>query len=270
VRGAADKVRGLIGRKPDAAEWNYSGFGGVKTRLVRNLSQLERAAPPSHASAVRAAGTRSLSRVLVRRAAYRVQEIMRQPAAWDAFRATLIESRLIGIKSRWRDLADLTAETEDEDFRAFYAGEGERPGVRDLVQRFERSAAGKEYWDDWAEGGRVGFATAIDAMVAAGDFDSARMTLAGIFDQAAVNVANVVPATAYNAMADNDQFQEALRVYKELLERPMAESHALNEGVFSDALGPLDTYYPLIPLDEDGEAIKAPAGSAFDALPHPD
>jgi hypothetical protein len=265
VRGAADKVRGIIGRKPDAAEWNYSGFGGVKTRLVRNLSQLERAAPPSHASAVRAAGTRSLSRVLVRRAAYRVQEIMRQPAAWDAFRATLIESRLIGIKSRWRDLADLTAETEDEDFRAFYAGEGERPGVRDLVQRFERSAAGKEYWDDWAEGGRVGFATAIDAMVAAGDFDSARMTLAGIFDQAAVNVANVVPATAYNAMADNDQFQEALRVYKELLERPMAESHALNEGVFSDALGPLDTYYPLIPLDEDGEAIKAPAGSGFDA-----
>jgi hypothetical protein len=34
------------------------------------------------------------------------------------------------------------------------------------------------------------------------------------------------------------------------VEAVMARNHALNEGVFSDALGPLDTYYPLIPVDK--------------------
>ena len=34
----------------------------------------------------------------------------------------------------------------------------------------------------------------------------------------------------------------------------MAENHALNEGIFSDPLRPLDTYYPLISVDRPTSA----------------
>jgi hypothetical protein len=43
----------------------------------------------------------------------------------------------------------------------------------------------------------------------------------------------------------------ALQVCKRLVEKPVAEAHARNENVFSDAVGPLDTYYPLIPVTEE-------------------
>ena len=40
-------------------------------------------------------------------------------------------------------------------------------------------------------------------------------------------------------------------LYKELIEKQLADSHAMNEGVFSSALGPLDSYYPLVPVDAE-------------------
>ena len=49
-------------------------------------------------------------------------------------------------------------------------------------------------------------------------------------------------------------------MYQKLVEEPLSRSYESNEGVFSDALGPLDTYYPLVPVT-DGETAVLRTGS---------
>lgn len=46
------------------------------------------------------------------------------------------------------------------------------------------------------------------------------------------------------------KMQQAFEVYKNNIADKIADYHAKNEGVFSDSLGELDTYYPLVRVDE--------------------
>ena len=69
----------------------------------------------------------------------------------------------------------------------------------------------------------------------------------------------MMPEAEYDAITRNAGFARGLTTYKSLLEQPIARNHEENEGVFSTALGPLDTYYPLVPLTKEEQEGAATA-----------
>jgi hypothetical protein len=85
--------------------------------------------------------------------------------------------------------------------------------------------------------------------------------LAQTFRDASQRVASILTPDGYDDITHRPGFREGLRGYKRLIESSVADNHATNEGVFSQALGPLDTYYPLVPLTDD-EHAQARSGRA--------
>lgn len=86
-----------------------------------------------------------------------------------------------------------------------------------------------------------------------------RWTAMGETDNAA-NVASVLSDAEFQRITGEPWFKPALARYKETMEPALADVHSLNGGVFSDSLGPLDTYYPLTRLDEGG-LLPGPKGT---------
>jgi hypothetical protein len=242
---------------------NYSGFGAVKNVLVRNLSQLEDADVGAHAATVRAAGSRAQSAVIFRGAVVKIVDALGRRADWDAFRSALVESRLRGIRERWLHMAEEVQGMDDDTLRVEM-----RRRFTPLLEHVGRNAA----FDELTATVNMPLHEHAGALLFSEAFDGLRDFLEEVFVLAAMNVASVRVGGAddgFEALTETKEFQEALRVYKELIERPMAESHARNEGVFSDALGPLETYYPLIPLNEDGTPKRQAAGNRFDKYRKP-
>lgn len=214
---------------------NYTAFGAAKNIFIRNLSQLEKASPAAHAAALRAAGSRGQTAVLLRGAAPEIENALGKDGPdFTTFRTALIESRLRGIHDRWFDLARQAENASDQAVKKGFLGalvdlldniEGKRDIPQDVTQTAAALLEGKEY-------------------------DALRGFLAQTFRDAGNAVQSVMRATEFEAVRAKGGFQRALPVYKDLLEKPLAENHALNEGIFSDALGPLDTYYPLIGTPE--------------------
>ncbi len=234
-------LAGWISRRfgADGPRVNYSGLGALKTKYLRNLSQLEAASISAHTAAIRAASSRAQSATILRAAVPKILETLNGSGyTWPELRLAMIESRLRGIRERWQSFAnqvdDMTGEELKESFNEQFASlldalEGKRGLPQDLAQ----TAA---------------------AIVDRGDWEEMRAFLAQTFDDAAASVSTVMDPAWYDSVTSAPQVQEALRVYKRLVEAPMAENHALNEGVFSDALGPLNTYYPLIAVQRETPA----------------
>jgi ddrB-like ParB superfamily domain len=228
-----------IGGEPRS---NYSGLGAARDKFIRNLSQLEEASPEAHAAAVRAASSRAQSAALLRSAMPRIEEALGSDVAPADFRRALIQGRLEGLRQRWSEMA--------ADPRSAFANDPDRParlmellgnieGKRGLPQDLRQTAA---------------------ALMERSDVPTLESFLRETFSDAASSVARVMDAGEFERIRGTPGFERGLAAYKQLLEQPLAENHALNEGVFSDALGPLKTYYPLVPLKES-EAVMARAAS---------
>lgn len=67
----------------------------------------------------------------------------------------------------------------------------------------------------------------------------------------------------FDDYVDSPQFQEALAVYKAHLEPAFKRAHELNEGKFTEHLGPLDTYYPLSQINEQTESRRSDKTVAY-------
>ncbi len=218
----------------DAPEANYSGLGAYKSKYVRNLSQTEMASLPAHTAGIRAAASRAQAGAILRSSVPSITKALEGSGVdWPEMRLTLIESRLHGLRERWnrfaeeaRDLDDKELEKAFDDHFADLLGamEGKRGMPENVVQTATELAESK-------------------------DWDTLRDYLQVEFERAAAHVAEVMDPDRFDVVRHNPGFQNALEVYKQLVEGPMAENHALNEGVFSESLGPLATYYPLIPTE---------------------
>lgn len=252
VRGAAAVLRGT-----SSAKRKFNILGSLRDIWVGNLSQLEKANLPTFNAALRAAGAKTTGKLLMRRAAQQVQSILQTKNAWDLFRTALVESRLRGVRDRWMNLADLSRNLSDDDLKEFYAGGGEdfETGIRHLVLMLEGMPFGKQFKIEEGFDPDDSVAGMVDTLLATDDFNAASAYLSALFTRAAGSVATVMEPDDFDTFTGSRVFPQALSVYKDLLERPMNEAHSLNEGVFSDALGPLDTYYPLTALDDQGDTL---------------
>jgi len=218
----------------DAPKVNYSALGAMETRYRRNLGQIRRASPEVQRAALRTAASASKSRTILRGA---IPAILKQlkggDYTWPEVRLALAESRLRGIRDRWERFAGQVEEMSDQDLERSF--DGQFAGLLSAIEG-KRGLA-----DDIAQTATAFFETQ--------DWDGLRSFLAPTFTDAANSVLTVMEPAWYDAVTNDPKVQGALRIYKDLVEKTIAENHALNEGIFSDALGPLDTYYPLIPLD---------------------
>jgi hypothetical protein len=104
-----------------------------------------------------------------------------------------------------------------------------------------------------------------------GDFLPLRGYLQHLFTDAATQVEqHFAPGGWFHSLVDpatgqfrDPRFQEALRVYKSGIERPIRENHELNAGILSSDLGPLNTYYPLTAVDTaTGKPNQRAAGAS--------
>jgi hypothetical protein len=97
----------------------------------------------------------------------------------------------------------------------------------------------------------------VQTLISNRQFGSARDVLAEDFRSAAGKIRPTHSDADFAAKTSTPEFQKALRIYKENIERPLTESHLKNEGVLAANLGPLDAYYPLIAKDPvSGEAMR--------------
>jgi hypothetical protein len=238
-----------------APKVNYSGLGRIKDIFVRNLSQLEKASPAGHEAAVHAAGSRGEAAVLLRAAVPRIQaDLGTGGPNWNEFRTALIESRLRGIRERWQNMADQVLEATPKQLQERMDNglmqlleniEGQR-GIPQDVSQSAAAMAQSAMQGEMVQKKPGG--PALPILNEGPAFDDLKVFLSNTFEDAAASVARVMTPADFDRITQSPGFAKGLETYKNLLEKPMAENHALNEGVFSDALGPVNTYYPLVPV----------------------
>lgn len=220
-----------------APKANYSGLSQLRSKFAPggNLSQLEKASKPAHTAAIRAASHRAQAMVILRQAIPQMKAKLKGgDVSLDEVFLALIESRLQGLRDRWQSFADQAEDMDDDELEKSYDDAFANlldavAGKKDLPQDISQTAT---------------------ALYQAKDWDTLRDFLASTFEDAAKAVTTVMEPEWFEAATGDPHFKGALEVYKKLVEDPIAENHSINEGVFSDALGPLDTYYPLIPLNQ--------------------
>lgn len=229
---------------------NVSGLGALQDRYVRNLSQLEKVSPVAHSAAVRTASSRVQGTVLLRAAVPQIERAMGEHGpTWPDLKAALVESRLRGLRARWDNLAGQSRIATVSQLRSSFNN-----GLMGLLENIE---------------GQQGIPQDVSQTAAAmlknadeGDlpsFTGLRDFLAQTFEDARDQVAHIMPDADFERLRHDPDFARGLEVYKDKVEHHLAESHARNEGVFSDALGPLNTYYPLVPLTAAEQARAAPS-----------
>jgi N12 class adenine-specific DNA methylase/2'-5' RNA ligase len=235
--------------KDDAPKANYSSMGGLKRILQpgQSLAEVENASSKVFEAALRTGGSMSQASTVLHSAMPAIMKALKgSPVTWDTLATAYDQSRLDGIQDRWNGFADQAAEMTEEDLKDFVYGKysSERPNpTLQLLSNIE---------------GRAGLAQDLGqtaaALAEAKDWDTLREFLENTFHDAAERVQRVMPAPAFDhvrgLIKSNPGVAAAHQIYKDQVEAVMAQNHALNEGVFSDALGPLDTYYPLIPVDK--------------------
>jgi|GEM_PF-1140214 len=227
----------------DAPKANYTGLGAfsygkavAKNWLVRNLSVLEKVSPKAHEAAVRAASAKGQAAATLRAAIPPILDALKGSGhTWEELRLALIESRLRGIRQRWLNLADQAEAMTDEQTKQAFDD-----ALASLVSEISgRAGLPKEAIQTAA------------ALAEAQEWEGLRLFLADLFRDAASRVATVMEEDWFDEVRQDPKVQRALQIYKSTVEAAMAESHALNEGIFSDALGPLQTYYPLVPIGKE-------------------
>ena len=231
----------------DSPRANYTGLGAAARIFLpgRGLAEVEQASTPVFRSSIRAASSEAISSNLIANAVPAIIKALKgSGVTWDDMRLYYTESRLRGLRARWRDFATEAESMTPEEFEqamAPAATGGVSPFI-DLLSKIEGRA-----------GLNQNLAQTATALAEVKDWDTLRHLVTQSFNDAADHVATVTPPGEFeylhDKVANDPQVKEADRLYGYLIEKPIAENHALNEGVFSDALGPAGRYIPLVPFE---------------------
>jgi N12 class adenine-specific DNA methylase len=238
---------------------NYYGIGAHRRFLPgSNLKQIEHASPATHTQALRAAGARGEANAIMHASMPAIAAALQgSGVSFDELRLAYIESRLRGLRDRWNDFAQQSRTMDDQNLEQAFTHE-----FASLLDNIEDK---RGMFPDVVQ--------AAAALHTARDWDGLRDFLATTFEDAARAVYEEMPGPWFDRVADaihnHPQVAQAHAIYKHQVEAAMAESHAENEGVFSTALGPLDTYYPLIPVNRRPSAGGATSVTPFRAPTNP-
>jgi len=249
VQGAAAE-RGSFSLKPTepaGPRENYSFLGRARDLTVRNLSQLEKADPESHAAVVRAATAKAQSATIIQEAEPRIEKALgKDGPSFTDFRKALIEGRLRAIRDRYLLTAKGVVRFSDQQMEN---GLEHNPELTGLLRKIEGQRGIPQDVIETAAG-----------FESQGKLGELRDFLRQTFEDAAANVAHVLPDEDYNRIRASAGYQRALPVYKSTFENRLARIHARNEGVFSTAIG--DAYYPLVPVSAAEKLAAKPLGKA--------
>lgn len=233
----------------------YSKLSALKSYGVRNLEQLKAFAKDiknfdAYREVRRYATSKSQSSVILKTATKGITDLVGKEG-WEKMRQALVESRLRGIRNRWNSYADEAAQMTDSQVKDAFK-DGQDGNMYDLVKNLQPLEG---------EDNPAKFAV---SLIASGRYD-ARNYLSDVYKQAADNVLSL--GIPFDEIVKDGEFvdpkmQQALKVYKDLIETPIKESHASNEGIFSNDLGDLDTYYPLTGQNSD-DVRTASKGKPF-------
>lgn len=250
-------TREPVYRKPDGSlDWSLESMGkSFLETFDRNLVRFESNEPVYLAAALAAPGTaQSISREALIGPAQEIARIMHAGGygqgslqkGWVAFAEVLIDNRLAGVQGRWSDLANAVEKATQKELRKGLARNSEGPDGA-LIRVLDRIDA-----DQPMANGNSRAAKARE-FLANKDFAGAKLYLGSIFRHNAYAVKRLDLKTTHGKtlqeFAQDPQFQQALQVYKSKVEALMAKHHLKNEGMLSVDLGPLDTYYPLVPQE---------------------
>lgn len=228
-----------------------------------NLNMLKAyASPETIAKAHRLANYRARAAVLIHGPYTEIARLMHFGKGPVSFNTVLMESRLRGIRSRWGGMAkDVASASDDDIVKTSTDNHGNTTGHVDprWMGPLKALADTREQYHD--------LDNQATSLASENKIGEVRTLLAKAFSDARNTTGRVMPKGAFDKEIQKDTFQKALAIYKEHFEPELAKTHQSNEGVFSDNLGPLDTYYPLLRMSEDGEPIHIAAGGGEFAQP---
>ena len=222
------------------AKKNVSNWTAFKDWAGYNFHQLGKIDPESKEAAMKMAGSAAQSSIIMKKAITRIIKDV-GTKGWSDLRKAIVESRLRGIRDRWTDMSESILQASDDDIVKAFSKE---KGLGDLLSNIQA-----RFGENSINQTALGF-------LSEEDYNGLRNYLSNVFQNCSENVSHVdFGDEKFEDIIETPQFKKGLNVYKNLIEKPIAENHAQNEGIFSDALGPLDTYYPLIPLESDGKLM---------------
>jgi hypothetical protein len=223
----------IFNRGKSGAKVDTSIGKRARNTFVENLSNLKEVDPESATLAKRVGAARAETNLIVRHAGPEIDKAAGQPGYWHQMRPALVASRLYGISTRWDNLANAVRNSTNADFEKYYPDD-----LSDVADR-------------------LGIDDEVGQLIASGETLKARQLVHDSFRAAAkrskATASSIMSPADMQAFTSTPQFTNALAAYKHLVERPLSESHNSNDGIFTGALGPIDAYYPLIPLDENGK-----------------
>lgn len=241
----AAKLPGSGTPKEKALKANYTSLGALKNLAAGNLYQTRQANAAVDAAAMQASSWKARAATILHAATAPMGKALQGTpySVPDIFRA-FQESRLRGIRDKYETLAEDAQDATDKELDDAY--EAHFANLLDAIE------GRKEF-----PGNLMQTAT---TLLEHGDYDGLRDFLAQTFLSAAQRVTSVMPEDEFDAIRDNPQAKDARNIYRRIVEPAMAQAHREHEGVFTDALGPLDTYFPLIataPGAEGEAAVKS-------------
>lgn len=251
-------------KQKDETKRVYTRTAALKSYTIRNLEQLRAFTHDiknfdAYDAVRKYATSRSQASVILKTATKAIKNLVGSDG-WTNLREALVESRLRGAKERWNGYADQIEKQSDSDLHDLFK-DGKDGNMYSMIKTLQPLEG---------EGNPADFAA---SLIGAARYDEARQYISDVFKHAADNV--ITLGTLSNGKTFDDQvkdgkftdhkMQQALEAYKEFIEKPIADSHASNEGIFSDALGPLDTYFPMTRLGGNEKARIPSKGNTFNA-----
>ncbi len=202
---------------------------------VSNLNLTKAESQEAKNAAVKMGAGKSQLNIIIRSAVPKIEKLLGK-GGFEQLAKAVVQSRLNGIRERWYNLSNAVKSIADADVLTQYKG-----GLKNLIDAYDR-----HYPEMTAK-------EATQAALARGDLKGFKALTEIYFEDAALKVQDVdFGDSSYAEVVSHPNWDKALQIYKDKIEKPISDIHSEHEGFFSDALGDLKTYYPMVPMVQEG------------------